>query len=189
MTLLRLTDGDGGVTRDMYGLTLLELLVALAVGATLTAIGVPAMTTMLQHMRAMSTYHAVTTSMASARMASIAHNVPVAVCPSVDGLRCRSDGVWDSGWIIFFDASRNGQPQGPSSILQRSDALPPNSHVHSTSGRRLVRYRADGTAAGTNVSLRVCVGDRLFGTVVINNPGRARTSRENPRPACPFTLD
>ncbi|HEY4581599.1 MAG TPA: GspH/FimT family pseudopilin [Lysobacter sp.] len=170
-------------------MTLPEVLLALAFAVVLLSVGLPAFAATLTRIRAASIYHSATTSLASARLASLTQGQPVSVCPSADGLHCRVDGIWDEGWIVFLDTNHDGRPHDASAVLQASGPLPGEAHFHASSGRRLVRYRPDGSSAGTNVSLRLCMGARLFGTVIVNNAGRARTTRETRPPPCPFALD
>lgn len=177
------------MARRMDGLTLVELITAMAVAAIALGIGLPAFTTVMERVRAAAAYNSTTTALALARTAAVSKRRPVAVCPSANGLSCRHDGVWEDGWIVFLDPARSGQPDGALSVLHRFDPLPQGLHLHATDGRRLVRYQPNGSAAGTNVSLRLCVDQRHLGTVVVNNPGRARTSREKRPPPCPFALD
>jgi Tfp pilus assembly protein FimT len=47
--------------------------------------------------------------------------------------------------------------------------------IRATVGRRLLSFRADGTSAGSNVTLLVCDRSQgIGGRVIVSNTGRAR---------------
>ena len=171
--------------RGMTGLTLVELVVAMAVLAVTVTVAVPAFQGLLERTRATTAYHQLTASLMLARAAAISRREPVVVCPSLDGLQCRGDPVWDDGWIVFPDPGGAGQPVDAQAILRRGESLGGGLRVRGTRGRPLVRYFADGRAPGSNLTLRVCTRqDELLGRVVVNNVGRARTDRTTAAAPC-----
>ncbi|MGV8959384.1 MAG: GspH/FimT family pseudopilin [Stenotrophomonas sp.] len=174
---------------EARGLSLIELLVAVAVIAVLLAVGAPSFQKLQQRTRATTTFHLLTTSMAIARMTAVKHHAPVTVCPSRDGRYCRDDTVWDDGWIVYSDSGRTKQPENVSSVLHRFDRVGPGIALRSTTGRTFVRFQPSGMAQGSNVSLRLCsrnAGIHL-GSVIVNNAGRSRTER-NANTPCPYIL-
>lgn len=175
--------------RTMAGLTLLELMVALAIVAIAAGLGLPAFGATMERTRAMTIYNGVTTALVFARNAAVTQRRPAAVCPSADGLRCRTDGVWDDGWIVFMDPEHHGQPKDAASVLQRGERLHGQMRLRATAGRPVVRFQRSGSAYGSNVTLRLCKDARLLGTIVLNNAGRARTTRGPATARCPFALD
>src|SRR5690606_41494428 len=100
---------DKGPDRVM-GLTLVELVVAMAVLALTVTIAIPAFQGVVERTRATSVYHQLTASLMLARGAAISRRGPVVACPSEDGLRCRGAAVWDPGWIGVADPGGTGQP-------------------------------------------------------------------------------
>lgn len=172
-------------THRIAGLTLIELMVALAVLTVTVTIAVPSFQGVLARTRAATAYHQLTASLMLARMAAISRHQPVVMCPSADGLQCRSDLVWEDGWIVFPDPGHKGQPDGIDALLRRVDRLGGQLRVRSSRGRPQIRYRPDGRAPGSNLSLRVCQGDQqLLAKVVVNNVGRARTEQAAPGDRC-----
>lgn len=166
------------------GFTLLELMVTLAVVAVTLGIGLPAFAPTVERVRVANTYHLLTASLMAARTAAVTRSVPVTVCPSSDGNRCRDDQVWEDGWIIFTDADRSGQPDTAASVLRRVEAINGDLSLRTTSGRQRVRYNATGQAYGSNLTLWLCGhgGEHLIGKVIVNNAGRARTQRTQRTP-------
>ena len=179
--------GVVGMRQEARGLTLIELVVTLAVASVLLGIGVPSFQKLQRGMRADTTFHLLTTALATARISAVSRRVPVSVCPSLDGERCHGTTAWEHGWIVFADPGRQTQPPSVDSILHRFDALRGGMALHSTAGRTLIRFHPSGMASGSNLSIRLCTTreQRHLGSVIVNNAGRARTERyENA--ACPF---
>ncbi|MGY0559145.1 GspH/FimT family pseudopilin [Luteimonas sp. A277] len=173
------------------GLTLVELVTTMAVLAITLSIAVPSFAALLQSNRETTTYHLLTTSLASARLSAVKDNAPVTVCPSTDGRRCRNDTIWSDGWIIYRDPGRDRQPATDDAVLQRFDAVPTGLHLRSTAGRLRVRFLPGGWAYGSNLSIHLCRtgDDGHLGSVIVNNGGRPRTSRQTTPAACPFRSD
>ena len=169
------------------GFTLIELLVTLAILAIVLSLGAPALSSLVQRARESNTYHLLTTSLATARLAAVKNGTPVTACPSSDGVTCRNDGVWETGWLIYADPRRANQPADGNAVLQSIDARGGHLALRSSLGRTRVRFSPDGWSYGSNISVRLCASDgRFLGQVVVNNAGRPRTERYTaPRP-CPF---
>ncbi|QOW25345.1 GspH/FimT family pseudopilin [Lysobacter sp. H23M47] len=175
--------------QDARGLTLLELLVAIAVMGVMLGVGVPSFQSLQRRMRADTTFHMITSALATARATAVTRGVPVSLCPSADGLRCDRHTAWEKGWIVFEDADRASQPAADSAVMQRFGSLKGGVVLRSTAGRTLLRFQPSGMSAGSNLSLRLCSeGDSTYlGSVVVNNAGRARTERKE-NESCPFAL-
>lgn len=92
------------------GLTLIELMVALAVAAILLVMAVPSFVTALHNGRIATAAEQLYVSLAQARGAAVKTGDAVRVCPSSDSATCRNDGDWSDGWLIFQDADADGAP-------------------------------------------------------------------------------
>jgi type IV fimbrial biogenesis protein FimT len=169
------------------GFTLAELMVAVTVLAVALTIGTPALSAVVQGAREANAYYLLTSSFAAARIEAVKRGAPVSVCPSVDGVSCSGDVVWDHGWIVFSDPGRSEQPADAWAIMQHVDGVGGTLALRSTGGRRQVRFTPDGWSYGSNLSVRLCTSDaRLLGKVVVSNSGRPRTERSAAGDACPF---
>lgn len=156
------------------GLTLIELMIALAVLVTLATVAVPAMSNLILDQRVSSAANHMMTHLRFARGAALKYQTFVSACPSPDLSSC-SGNRWDSGWIVFLDPDRSGQPDSTDDILrvvQADERL----LLHS-GGRYRVRFRPNGSAYGTNLTIRVCAGDNAR-AVIVSNPGRVRATRD-----------
>lgn len=172
--------------RNSRGLTLAELLVALATLAVCLTVALPAFGGLHERARLATALHHLTSSLAMARSLAITSGRPVTICPSRDGATCRMDFAWEDGWILFADPHRRGTPRSSTDVLRRAGPLPGALLVRSTPGRTRVRYLAGGRAHGSNVTLRLCSADgRMLGQVIVNNAGRARVRRSTGPAKCP----
>ena len=169
------------------GFTLLELTVATAVLGIMLGIGVPAFSTLRERAQVTRTLHLATTALATARIEAIRRNRPVSVCPSANGRSCRTDLVWDNGWIVFVDSTRSGRPRSSSDVLETMEGRSGELAVRSTTGRQLIRFTPNGWSAGSNVTLRLCTRQgRQVAQLIVSNAGRVRTERLAAKPPCPF---
>ncbi len=169
------------------GFTLIELSVTTAILGILTSIAVGPFAGLLEQRRAAAAITSLETHMALARMAAISRNRAAILCPSRNGLDCSNDTDWSGGWMLYVDANRNRRPDPGDEIL-RTDLRTNDSslHIASSEGRLQLLYHADGSSAGTNLTLSICGrSGNLLGQVIVNNLGRARSQRPRLPTACP----
>lgn len=171
--------------RAAPGFSLIETLVVMAVTAIGLAIGVPSYQGMTERARISSATHLLTAHMASARTTAISYRIPTVVCPSDRAGGCRTDGNWSQGWLMFFDADGNRQPDTPQDILRDENApIHPSLRIVSSSGRVQLRYLPDGRSAGSNLTVRLCREDILLARVIVNNAGRVRSEKASATTPC-----
>jgi type IV fimbrial biogenesis protein FimT len=100
------------MTRHLQGgLTLVELLIGLTAVAVILVLAVPGFSTLLQDHYLKSTAGDLAVSMNLASSEAARRHSTVRVCPSSDGVSCRQDGDWNSGWLVFSDGNANGTPE------------------------------------------------------------------------------
>lgn len=109
--------------RISRGLTLIELLVALAVAAILATVAIPGFRSLIDSNQVTATTNQLITAAYFTRMESLRLNQTVTMCPSPDGERC-VDNAWEAGWIVFRNPDRESQPPTPASILRRDTISP-----------------------------------------------------------------
>lgn len=164
-------------TRTARGFTLIEQIIALAVAGILTCLAIPSMQALLRHQRARTATRALSGALHATRMLSIERQRRTLVCPSRDGRTCSGDGAWDEGWLIGIDRDDDGQPDATPLV-----AHPPldGVRVRASRGRSHVYFHPNGSAPGSNLTLRVCPEDHLpdkVAAVVVSNSGRIRMTR------------
>ena len=169
------------------GFTLIELMVTVAITGILAGVAAPSMGGFIEHQRANAATSSLMSHMALARMSAISRNHRAVLCPSRDGLTCEAGTDWSGGWMLFVDEDGNRRPDSSDEIL-RVDLEPTSRHLRvvSTVGRQQLRYLPDGRSAGSNLTLSICNRKgELLGAVIINNAGRARSTRPGSPTSCP----
>jgi len=108
------------------GLTALELLVAVAIGAILLAVAVPAFTEQVQNARLTGAVNRVVHGMHVARQEALKSGTDVVVCRSTNGRQCSGTGDWRTGLIVFQnrDGDDPAQVDAGEPILQAEAAFP-----------------------------------------------------------------
>ena len=165
------------------GFNLIEVMVAVSILAIGTGLALPAFNRALERTRTATALNQLLSTLTSARSTALTRRRPVSVCPSHDRLTCRTDGIWEDGWIMFVDAGKTGQPAGAAEILRVADPLNRSLLLRATPGRHRARFLSDGRSTGSTLTLSLCLrtGHRPLGQVILNNWGRARTLRDPPQ--------
>lgn len=159
------------------GLSLTELLVALAIAGVIGAIGLPSFVGLYESMRTRSAVNQLIAAVYFARHAAVTHRRPVTLCPSEDRTHC--GGTFEHGAIAFIDDNRDGHRQAQDVLLAAFDPLPDGSRAswHAFGNRRYLRFLPTGMTHWQNGHFMYCPpgGDpHLARQVIINVQGRAR---------------
>lgn len=163
------------------GITLIELLTTVAIVAVIAGIALPAFASLGQDMASRSARSLVSVDLAQARAAAVMRASDVVACPSSNAETCSGGLHWHRGWIVFADANRNRQVDSGETLIAVAQALKPGLAVVSSAGRRSIRFRADGTSDGSNLTLTFCDrrGITQARALVLNNSGRLRSGTPN----------
>lgn len=166
----------------MRGFTLLELLVAIAVLAVLTALAVPAGRALQGRALVAAESLQLLTLLRLARTRAVLAGTDAVLCP----LRAGDDGpacavARGEGWLAFSDHDGDRDFDAGDTVLRMAASAGPALDVTTRSGApftgRIV-YRADGTVS-TPTTLQLCVGPERPGRrLIISMTGRVRTTRE-----------
>ena len=162
------------------GYSLLELLLTIAVAATILTLGLPSFSALMarnaQRVEINALFHAVHL----ARKASIMRKQVVALCPTVDGASCRPGRDWSGGFLVFENADRDEPPEldDGETVLHRHLA---RDSVRIAANRRGFTLRATFLRA-TNGTLVVCdrAGRVEPRALVISYTGRPRVALRTP---------
>lgn len=88
--------------------------------------------------------------------------------------------------FIVLDPDGDRQPNLPEDLLRHEAvSLPDAFRIRSSSGRPQLRYLPNGMSTGSNLTVRICLQERLMTEVIVNNAGRARSRRNGGGENCP----
>ncbi len=162
------------------GFTVIGMMITLVVLLLLTGIGIPTWRQMIDHASVSSTRNLVAGSIQLARQGAVTRIRPLTLCPSNDLQHCsRNYKAWHQGIILFEDSNANRRRDRDEPLLRVIQGIPPRVVIQSSRGRRSIRYSPDGSAWGSNLTLRLC----LPGTpeanraIILYGTGRIRFSR------------
>jgi type IV fimbrial biogenesis protein FimT len=160
--------------RRQRGMTLVEQIMVLAIMAVLAGIAAPPLRSLLNRNLLQVAQTDFIAALQHARQTAIFSGKRTLFCPSHDGGTCCDDTRWDNGWLLGHDANVDDQPdKGP---LYTGPGYGGKLIVRSSAGRHLVRFRPDGSASGSNITLVFCQPhDSAHAlSVVVSNSGRIR---------------
>jgi type IV fimbrial biogenesis protein FimT len=159
------------------GLTFIEQIIVLCIVATLACVAAPALGPFISRGRLQAAQSDIVAALQNARGLAVHTGQRAMLCPTQDGKHCSDDLHWESGWLVgHYRSERADQFDGePTLATQGHERL----LIVSTSGRRRIRFQADGSAGGSNASFTLCRRDHADGalTVTVANSGRIYGSR------------
>lgn len=174
--------------RKLQGVTALELMVTMAIVAILLAAGVPTFKNYGWNLRMKTAMDTLQADLNLARGQAISHNIQTIICPAVDASACSGNSDWQYGWIVFTDLNgdRNRQAGEP---LRKHAAAVEFLEINSSRSRSHLRFYPNGSAPGSNISIRFCDrrGAEYAGKILVSNSGRIRmeTGGIEPTENCP----
>ena len=161
------------------GLSIVELLVALAVAGTLTAAALPAM---VRYVAAQDSTAAINTLIGAvqfSRAAAITSRHTVTLCPSANAHDCAKRDQWQLGAVAFADMNKNGIADPEDIVLSAFPPLPQGSQAfwRSFRNKSYLSFEPSGLTSWQNGHFRFCPRDpdpRLIREIVVNPQGRVR---------------
>jgi len=162
--------------RDAAGFSLIELLLSLAVLGMLATVGVPSFSQILERQRIEAVMQRLETDLTTARNTAMTRRVPVVVCPRDVHGECQPGLDWRHGWVLLLDGRE------PHALwIQQADSA---GALRVSASRPLLRYRADGTSAGSNLTLNLCLRGQVVARQVVSNSGRVRRDLPSGEETC-----
>lgn len=168
--------------RAHRGLTLVEMMIALVLLATLLNLSVPAFSRLQGNLLLRSSAHRLVAAINLARAEALGRKLPVSLCPSTGGLSCAGD--YSDGWLLFQDTDRDQRlDPGSEEVLFLGQGMPDGYTVTDRSGRHAaaesINYYPDGTVR-RNRTLLLCApwekGVAPY-SIVLNFVGRVRVAQ------------
>lgn len=143
-----------GIKTSDAGFSLVELMVVIAIVATLLVIALPSFRDTLNRNRIATESNDLISALNLARNEAITRTVPVSICPSSNSTACLGGGTaadWGNGWIVFVDQGTAGTLDGTDSVLRvwpkittSGDSVTPS--LTTTN----IQFSADGTTTLTS---------------------------------------
>lgn len=174
--------------RPSCGFTLLELVLALAIGVLLLGLAAAAYGDWIADAQLMNHARLLATSMNEARAEAIKRGHRVNLCKSPDGRQCTDSGRWDQGFLLHGDHDVSGEVESPDAVIRfepaardvRVDANRPLQEYVSFTSLGQARMLTGALQMGT---FTVCKQGRRAVEVVLVASGRVRMERT--RAVCP----
>lgn len=170
-------------TSLQHGLTLIELLVAIAVLAIIATVGVPSFQRFTARNEVAAEVMRIRTALALARNTAVTRRTTVSVCssPGPDHDICTFDD-WSHPWVIVEGEVAGGDLTGDS-ILRILDG-PSGTTVTFNRDDRPVRFSGLGWSQGYNGTFKICRTHGPTLSIILNNLGRARVVSEEEALSC-----
>lgn len=169
--------------RACRGISLTELMVTLAVLATLLTLAAAGWSSVADSMKLTALSNAFLSQLHTARSEAIKRNARVALCKSPDGALCVTAGGWEQGWMVFHDANSNGVRDTQETVIYRVAALPTGFRLSGNSSvAKYVSFSGDGGThllsgafqAGTLTLCKASESSAEAREIIINSVGRPR---------------
>jgi type IV fimbrial biogenesis protein FimT len=150
LTLNNLASLPAMQLKKQLGFTLVELMITIAVMATILSIAIPSFTSLISSNAIASQSNHFSGAISLARSEAIKRNTSVIICKRAN-LACTTTGQWEDGWIIFAD-SDNDDTLDSGEEIRYIDALKNNYTLRpSAATTHWLAFQSDGKVE-TNVS-------------------------------------
>jgi len=162
------------------GFSLIQLISILGIFASSLSLAIPRWTGLIQSNNVQSSRAEMMTLLNYSRSKAVLMGKPVTLCPTSDQENCNNDfTLWHEGYMVFSDRNGNRSRDSGEPILQLSKLQHKGIKIHSSTGRRSIRFDTDGSAWGSNLTLRFCTTNRIQNnrSILLYGTGRPRFSR------------
>ena len=173
--------------RLLAGLTLIDLMVSISIGASVLALSAP-MANFVRENKAQSISSEFIVALNFARSEAIKRGNRVTICRTISGTRCEGNADvngqkdWSSGWIVFSDINGNGQINSNQDEILRVRRSLENGYTLRSNARVRVTYKPIGISPGFMDSWTVCTpGNSEAATkgIVVAYTGRVRHAKDS----------
>ncbi len=164
-------------TGNYQGLTLVELMVALAITIMVLTFAVPSFTKLSQSNFRTTQVNNLVSGLQRARGKAIADNGSVSIR--------RNDSGWNAGWTIFVDSDSDGSLDEGEEIIKVTERSNPSFTISSTDFADSVTFDRTGNTTNSGI-FQYCGNEsdaatrtRYSRAIILNNIGHVRLSRDD----------
>jgi type IV fimbrial biogenesis protein FimT len=168
------------VTAKTHGFSLIQLITTLAFLSISLSIAVPPWLNFTQQNALSSARNQIASVLHLARNTAINQRQYITLCPSSDANHCSGDHTgWQQGYILFTDSNRNKKRDNNETLLRVGSSLQNGLTIQTSRGRKAIRYAMDGSAWGSNVTIRFCnpKNNTHNLAIILYGTGRLRLSK------------
>lgn len=159
------------------GFSLIETLATVAIVAILAGTALPSFTEVKNRNAVAASHNMLTAGFSAARSLALFQHRRTTICPGTPEIGCRRDGQWHHGWIVFSDLDGDGAFDAGEPLLRSETAAGHSLTLLGSASRSVVRFRRDGSAPGSNLTIRFCAGPGApKAALIMNNAGRSRSA-------------
>ncbi len=158
------------------GTTLMESLLALVMTVLTLTLGLPMMQDFMANQRMRAWMAGLHTLLNHAREQAVVRQQRVVVCASSQGRTCDGGVAWNMGVLVFADHNLDRKRQADEPVIRFWQTDASGLRVHTSQGRKTLRYLPDGTSPGSNARITLCDarGHARARALVLSNTGRVR---------------
>ena len=159
------------------GVTLLEMLIALAISAIVLTVVAPNIQSMIAKNRISAEINELSGIIQYARFSAIDESSLALVCPSNDFATCSTN--WNQAKIVFIDANNNGNRDTSEPLLMSTSAA---SNTNNFTGPVAPISFSETGESNTLITIKVCPStndEKMARGININRQGRVRISTDS----------
>ena len=169
------------------GFTMVELMVAVAIVAILTAIALPSFQPTIRSNRLATATNLLSSAISLARSEAIKNTRGGGVCSSANGTSCSGATNWSGGWMVWSDVNDTGAFEAGTDTVLRYMQGPRSVVVSGPASPDAIRFDRRGRLMGAaDIQLAVqpdeCGNQDLRRTLVVTRVGQIR--KVNPLGNC-----
>jgi type IV fimbrial biogenesis protein FimT len=161
------------------GFTMLELMIALSIGAILATIAVPSYQLMMVQSRLATQANEFLTALHFSRSEAVKRGMRITICKSSSGTTCTAGSNWQDGWIVYSDSGTAGTIDGNDQILRVFPALKGSTMNGGTKFANWITYLPNGSGRGADDLVSTGTFTLCNSTkgrkIIINGTGRPYT--------------
>jgi type IV fimbrial biogenesis protein FimT len=161
------------------GFTLVELMIALAVGIIILTIGIPAFNSVMTSNRTTAYTNDLVTTLRLARSEAVKRGEGVTVCASNADYSACDNANWQNGWLVFTDPDNDRTYTAGTDELIRIWQAPEGGIAFNAATPNSIRFLSSGELSGNVNDFSLQLSDCYLNqarTISISRMGRAESS-------------